>query len=304
MAKMLSPRKPTPMMWFVILLVIACGLALGLPPDPHELARLHISAIGYRVAITTLLIPYALIWYTGFYVLAKLQEYCRYVKKTKEGVAFRKITAGIGVLAFGLVIPTIISLILDDIAQHTISFAVPDTIINTYITLLVPVLSLTLINGGSYFLMATTKARASLASMRVFAVLFILLSVVFTFLVMRNHAMRHSLHLNTVLLILTFIVPYLYAWYAALMSAFELRLYSQFVKGLLYRRALVQFSSGIAIAIFGSIAIQFVQATIAERVSKSLGSLLVIEYVLLLIVAAGLLVMAAGTRKLKKIEEV
>jgi len=65
------------MTWFVILVVVAVGLALGLQPDPEAVRQLHTTETAYRLAIAALLVPYILIWYTGFYTFAKLQEYSR-----------------------------------------------------------------------------------------------------------------------------------------------------------------------------------------------------------------------------------
>lgn len=297
-------KKPTPMLWFAILFVVAAGLALGLPPDPHSLAQLHISSFTYRVAIFILLFPYALVWYVGFYAYAKLQEYLRTLRGSQEAYAFRKLTIGMGVLAFGLIVPTIISLILNNIAMHHPGFDAT-IVINEYIALLTPLLAFSWLNSGTHALVATTKIRPQLNSMRWFAAVFLLLSAVFTHLIVFDHNRHHNpYHLSLFWLILTFILPYLYAWFVGLVAAFELRLYARHVKGLLYKRALVQFSSGLTIAILGSIISQFVNSTSAARASTSLDFVLLLDYILVLIIAAGLLMIAFGIRKLKRIEEV
>src|SRR5690242_19548072 len=97
----------TPITWFVILSLIAIGLALGLPPDPHTVKQLHTTATTYHLAVAVLLIPYVIIWYASFYAFAKLQEYSRPLKKSRDGSAFHTITLGMGTLAISLVVPTI-----------------------------------------------------------------------------------------------------------------------------------------------------------------------------------------------------
>jgi len=104
-------------------------------------------------------------------------------------------------------------------------------------------------------------------------------------------------------LVVTYIVPYLYGWMVGLLSAYELRTYANNVKGVLYRSAVGQFATGIAVTVLGSIAIQFINITLAKRVGGSLGMVLLINYVLLAVVAVGLVMMALGTKKLKRIEE-
>jgi hypothetical protein len=102
----------------------------------------------------------------------------------------------------------------------------------------------------------------------------------------------------------SFIVPYLYGWTVGILSGYDLRLYAKTVRGSLYQRAIKQFSSGILITILGSIAIQFVNITLSQRTEKSLGLILLADYVLLILVAVGLINIALGTKKLKRIEEV
>jgi hypothetical protein len=296
--------KLTPMKWFVILLIIAVGLALGLPPDPESLRQLHISSLEYRIAILSLLIPYTIIWYAGFYAFAKLREYSKPLGGTTDGEAFRKITFGMGILAFGLIVPTIITLILGNIAAHHVGFEPAATIIDNYITLLLPLLSLFIIGNGTRILVRSVRGWSKKAGLRWFSPWFILLCVFFMHLTFNNYYVHNSYHLNLYVLMVTFVTPYLYAWLLGFLCAYELRLYARYVKGVLYKRALKRFSSGIAFTIGGSIAVQFVNVTLASRFNRSLGSLLIIEYILLIVVAIGLVLMALATKQLKKIEEV
>lgn len=301
---MMTRNKITPMMWFAILATITAGLALGLPPDPTTLHQLHISTVAYRVAIVTLLIPYGIIWYAAFYAWGKLQEYWRTIKEFEDGRAFRNIMVGMGVLAFGLILPTAIGLILENIVMHHPGFKPASVIISNYMALLVILVAFIYINNGTHMLTKINKSRLSLSSIRIFALLFIIIATVFTCLVIDYHAHHHAVYyLNTPLLITTFIIPELFAWFAALLSAYEFKLYAKYVKGLLYRKMLQQFSNGIVVVIAGAVAIQFVDNTFAAKVSHSLGSLLLVEYILLAIVAVGLTLMALGAKKLKKIEE-
>jgi hypothetical protein len=297
-------KKLTPMHWFVILAVTTAGLALCLPPDPQTLRQLHITSLVYRIAITLILVPFGIIWYTAFYAFTKLMEYSRAIKGSEDGQAFAKITAGMGVLAFGLVLPTTISLVLQNIAMHHQGFKAVDVIVTNYLNLLV-LASFLIIGNGTRLLANMAKYRPSLAGIRFFALLFISLSVLFTYLVIHFHEKHPDVYyLPTPLLLTTFIIPYLFGWFMALLSAYEFGLYAKYAKGLLYRQALRKLAQGIVVTILGSVVVQFVTSTVALKYSHSLGSLLAIEYILLLIIAVGLTLMALGTKKLKKIEEV
>lgn len=293
----------TPMTWFVILAALAIGLALGLPPDPQALHTLHTSAASYRIALAAILIPYIIIWYTAFYAYAKLREYAQPLKQERDGAGFHKIAAGMGALAFSLVIPTIISLVLNNIAQHHASFRAASVVITNYLSVFPALISLLIIYNGSRMLISLFRGRTRQLDFRWHAPWFMLLCVIFSHLALQNQHRYHVYHLNSWVLIVTYIVPYLYVWMVGLLSTYNFYTFAGTVKGLLYKQAVRRFANGIAVVIIGSIGIQFFDVTFAKRIS-SLGSVLLIDYVLLVIVAVGLILMALGAKKLKRIEEV
>jgi hypothetical protein len=293
----------TPMTWFVILTLVTIGLALGLPSDPQAIARLHTSEVAYRFAVAAVLIPYVLIWYTSFYAFAKLQEYSRLIKGTKDGAAFHKIAVGMGVLAFSLVVPTMLSLTINSIAAHNPSLKPAAVIIHNYMGLFPGMVAFLLLCNGSRMLLHTTKEGVSKLDIRWHAPWFLLLSVAFSHLAIENFYRGNPYHLTLWLLVVSFIVPFLYGWMVGLLSAYHLYWYAKTVKGMLYRQAVRWFAYGIIVTVFASIAIQFINVTLGQRIDQSLSSLLLAEYVLLIIVAAGLILMALGTKKLKRIEE-
>jgi hypothetical protein len=299
--------KLSPMRWFAILFVLLCVLSLALPPDPQALKTFHITPTGYRLVIVFLLIPEALLWYASFYAFAKLHEYASFIKGSKEHSALQRISLGMGVLAFGLIIPSIIALPLNYIAAHHEGFRATAAILNHYFSLLVALISFSLLRGGSQRLVGSgiTIRRGSLLGMRLFAIFFIVLAVFYSYTTL--HTRRFSgnpYYMGVFPLMVTIIIPYLYAWFEGMVSAYNLRLYSKHVKGLLYKQAFLQLSFGLVITIIGFIFVQFITSTLGARTDKSLGYILVLIYILLAILIAGLGLMAWGTRKLKRIEEV
>jgi len=159
-----------------------------------------------------------------------------------------------GVLAFGLVIPTIISLILTNIAIHQPSFKVPATIINNYLGLFPGLIAFLLLYNGALKLVGTVRDKTRKLDLRWHAPWFLFLGVAFTYLTLQNRYRFHPYHLPVWLLVTTIIVPYIYGWMVGLLSTYELRTYAHTVKGLLYKEAVKQFASGIAVAIIASIA--------------------------------------------------
>jgi hypothetical protein len=303
--KPIQALKLTPMKWFVLLTVVSSVLALVLPPDPQTLHDYHLSSFSYRLVILFLLLPYGLIWYASFYAFAKLSEYTRLLKDAGEEQAFRKVTAGMGILAFGLLVTAIMSTILNEIVSYHHGFKPTATIINNYAALLVSLLAFTYMGTGAHILAMTVKTRATLNGVRLFGLLFVLLSVAYTrATVTEHHYGNNPYYLNIYVLVITFVIPYLYAWYIGMVCAFNFWHYSNGVKGVLYKKAFSQLSYGLLVTIVGFIAIQFLTSTFANSTGESLTFILLIIYVLLAILIVGLSLMALGTKKLKKIEEV
>jgi hypothetical protein len=294
----------TPMRWFAILFVVAIGVALGLPPDPHAVRELHTNPFAYRVAVAALLIPYSLIWYMGFYALAKMQEYSGPLKDTPDGRAFRKVTFGLAALAFNLIVPTIIELILTNIGVHNPSFKTAGEIISNYINLFSGLITFLLIFNGAQLLGRTVKNRGHSFDIRWHAPWFLLLSVVFAYLTIHNQFTGEEYHLSVPLLLVTIILPYTYSWLLGMLAAYEFGSYSKHVRGMLYKRSAKYLSRGIATVVTSSILIQFLTVTIAPHFRHSLSAILALDYLLLIIMAAGLYQISLGTRRLKKIEEV
>lgn len=301
-------KTPTsaPVIGFILLVAITVALAVGLSPDPQAVQQLHTTDTAYRLAVLALLVPYGVIWYAAFYAFTRLLKYAHAIKGYADGKAFRKITIGMGVLAYGLVLPTTVSLILQNIAMHYPEFKPAKIVIGNYLTILVVLITFAFIGSGTRLLANAVKQRPGLAGMRVFALLFIVLSVVFTYLVTTHQADHpHVYYLDIPWLIITFIIPYLYGWSMALTSAYEIGIYAKYAKGSLYRRALQLLSRGIIITVAGSVTIQFLNNTfIAATAGQSVGSVLLVDYGLLAIVGVGLSMMAFGTKKLQKFEEV
>jgi hypothetical protein len=300
--------KLTPMRWFGILVVIAFIVTLALPPDPQSLKLYHLSNLSYRIVILFLLLPYSAIWYAVFYAFSKLLEYTRYLKNAKEEKAFRKITLGMGILAFGLIIPTIISSVLNEIADYHHGFKATAVIINNYMALIVAIAAFTYMGSGARILVQTVKSRATLNGARLFGIIFIVLGVLFTRSVIHNHNITNGwndpYHLSLYPLMITIIIPYLYAWFIGMICAYDFKLYSSGVKGVLYKKAFSQLSVGVAVTILSSIAIQFITSAFGGRTDKSLAFILLLIYVFIVILLVGLGFLALGTQKLKKIEEV
>lgn len=298
-------RKPSAMMWYGVLVVIGAVLALLMAPDVAILHTLHISDAAYRIAVFTVIPPYALIWFSAFYAYDKLRGYAKKVRPSQEAEPFQTIADGVRFLAWGLALQTIISIVLNAFASWHSGFGAASTILSHYIMLAVPLVGFTMIGNGTNALTAIVHTRPSRVGMRLFALAFIIVGTFFVRLVMHGHGADDGQYrLSAYPLLLTIIIPYLYAWFLGLLSAYELWLYAQKIKGVLYKRALARLSGGIAIVIVASIAVQYLTGVSGNSGRVSLAPFLVMVYCLLAVQAAGYALIAFGAKRLQKIEEV
>jgi len=297
--------KSTPMTWFTILLIITSLLAILVPANPASLHSLQISEAAYRLVMVTLLVPYAIIWFAAFYGYDQLERYSRALIFTGEGQAFHKIANGLGVLAWGLIVQVLLSLIFNAILLSHPGFDGVKTIVDGYFGLAIALIAFVFIENGTYELVQLVRAHHSHAISRAIIVVGAIIGALFQHVIFLNQATGNNPHhLSTYPLLFTIIVPYIFTWIIAIVSVYELNLYATKVKGLLYKHALQFLANGLSVVILLSVTIQFIDAATNPGTNSSLAVILLYDYLLLAAVALGFVLVAVGAKRLKRIEEV
>lgn len=298
-------KRRSAMVSFIILFVITVILALVIPPNPDTLHLLHITPGIYKFIVLTLLLPYGLIWFTAFYGYEQLRDYAATLSNTTEGRAFRKISLGLQVFAWGLILSTILALLLGAITDMNPGFVAAQAIINHYVTLGLALVAFTLIGDGTYILADLVGARRTKRTIRWMIASLAIVGLLFARLVVQNiNRNDNPYYLPIVWLLFTVVAPYIYTWAIGMIATHDLRMYTNQIRGVLYRQALRSLADGLTIIIVSSIAIQYVTAAFIRRPGAPLGAILLIDYGLLAIEAAGFAMVAIGSKRLKKIEEV
>lgn len=298
-------RKVPAFTWYGILVAAYIILSLSVPIDSHALHMLHLSSVEYRVFIFAVIVPYTLIWLAAFYAYNNMQSYAKRIHTSPEGLAFKQLANGILVMAWGLAIPAILSVILNAIAAQHYGFKGTATIINNYATLLVPLIAFSYISSGTRRLSDSLHSRPSLVGVRLFVIAFVTMGVFYCYLTLRARFLHGDpYHLPTVLTLLTIVIPYLFAWFMGLLATLELTMYATKIHGLLYKRSLNMLASGIAMVIVSSIFIQYITVIFAYKGNFTLGILLVLIYILLIGEAIGFVLISTGSKRLKRIEEI
>ena len=96
-------------------------------------------------------------------------------------------------------------------------------------------------------------------------------------------------------MIVSVIIPYLYAWFIGLLAAYEILQFSVNTPGLLYRRALLYLVTGLVAVIVSSIALQYINSVVLPRTGDLLFNYkLLLTLVVRVVSGIGFFVMAIG----------
>lgn len=296
--------------WYTLLAVLYVILIFILPPNEVAKHDYNLSTFEYRIVSFAIAIPSLLVWLAAFVGYAKLKEYAAAIRRTPEGIYYDQLAVGCSWLAWSLPIGALVPLLLNSIADVHDVFHPAAIIISNYAGLILPLIGFSMIAGASRGLMTNVKARFSLASARFIIVTFLALGVLYCFLAF-SHFDLNSLgstnnpyFLPAWLMVITVIVPYLYAWFMGTLAVYEITLYSKKAPGVLYRQALTLLVSGLSAVILSSVALQYING-----IQPQVGHL-VINYKLLFVLlfriigGVGFVLLGIGAGRLRKIEEV
>lgn len=303
-------RFSSPLNSYIILTVLFFLLIAVVPVSTTAMHNYNMSAQQYRILLFMVELPLAFVWFAAFYSYAKLNDYAKIVSKTAEGHGFERLALGSKWLAWGLVLPTIISLATNGFANNHTGFHSAAIIVVNYLNVIFPIIAFSLISQGSHMLTVSQRLRPALLSIRLMMLAFIILGVVFcflTFLHLDLHNPSSSLnpyYLPIWLLIFSVIIPYLYAWFVGLFAAQELILVARNVKGVLYRQALQLVASGVGLVVVSSIGVQYLRSVVPRTGHLALNTVLVTTYLIYLVLVLGFVLISMGANRLKKIEDI
>lgn len=299
--------KPARSMQYFVLVVAAYALLALLLPISETTTDPNLSLASSKLFALVATLPLFFTWFVAFWCLGALQKYSNAIHTATDGKSFRTITLGVGVLTWGLVVPAFFALAASTISANNPTLQKAAIITQNYISLLFPLIGFSLIGLGTRLLLLKTKRNyASLPASRILLLLFASLGAVYSYFVLHLREEHiESFYLPTALLIATLIIPYLFAWFAGLVAAYDISLVARVTKGIIYRRGLNWLSVGLVTVIVMSILLQYLNSLIISgNVDFPLKALVLIDYLLLTGVASGYCMMIAGVQKLQQIEDV
>ncbi|HSW37112.1 MAG TPA: hypothetical protein VLG37_01945 [Candidatus Saccharimonadales bacterium] len=296
--------------FYVVLAILYVILTLLLPSSHATRQTYHLSSLQYHVLLLLVILPVLLIWFAAFYGYAKLQEYAHLIQDTTEGPDYQRIASGVKWLAWGIPIPSFVSLVLNAITDSHPGFRSPSIIVSIYLNLLIPLVAFTLISTGTRGLLDKARIRLRANEIKLTILAFVVIGVGFCYLIFQHldlryaNSARNPYYLPLWLVITTITIPYLYTWMIGLLSCYEMHLIAKQTKGVLYQKAIRRLSVGLVSIIGTSIALQYLRSLMPRSGYLALGVALIMTYLVLVLAAIGYALIAYGAKKLKKIEEV
>jgi hypothetical protein len=278
-----------------------------MPPNQATLVAYHLNEAGYRaLLIAVVALPAFLTWLAAFYGYNQLGQYAKLVVDAREGAAFETLRRGVKWLALYLPVVSIIALLLAAIANTHSGFRPFADVSTNYMTIFVALGAFWTLNKGARQLAELSGVRPGLFKMRILALSFIILGVLYCYFIIRHgfDPATSPYHLPLGWLLMTNVVPYFFAWILGLLAVLDIDAYAGKVTGILYRQALRILSAGLLTVIVTSILIQYVNSANLQQGRFIFGAVLVMRYMLYACLAAGFGLVAHSAKKLQQIEKI
>jgi hypothetical protein len=291
------------------LLIILYPLLTLIPKPPDKILKTYgLTDSSYYLVIVPIVVLLIAIWLAGFYGSLNLKKYSSLIRDSRDGRAMNLISNGLLVLSLSMPLTAVVGAISALIERNDLGAIAGLTIFSNYLALVLMGISFMLITIGSERLYDIVRGKTTPWPQKVWVLSFIVFSTLYTYFIIfqssQSEALRKSFYMPVWLLLISLVIPYLYIWYRGINAAYCMYEYRLNVKGNVYKSSLSLLAGGITMVIISSVATRTI-TTLANKLSSlHLTPLLFIIYALLTLIGGGFLLIAAGARRLRKIEEV
>lgn len=297
--------------FFVGLMAVYVLFTLFLPVNHAAAQEYHLSAAQYHYLLLIVRLPIIAVWCIAYYSYYRLQQYAQKIKNTDEGYNYAIIAKGMGWIAWGLLIPSLLSSILGAIASQHPGFKAAALIITNYAYMLVSLAAFTYIGNGVHGLFSQAKASFTVQQVRALIGTLVIIGVIFCVLIAEQLHRPQNLgdaynafYMPNWLVWATLVIPYLSAWFIGFFAALELILVSQQTSGVIYRFALQLLAAGLVLIIVSFSGLQYLRSVMPRSGHLTISSTLIASYAIYGVGAAGYGMLASGTKRLKRIEDI
>lgn len=288
--------------WFYIVVTVAYIATFLLP---RTISNLPLLPDGQqRLIALAVVIPMVIIWFLAFYGSATLHSYAKTIHDSDDGKQVATLATGLLIVALSLPVGSLGMALSNIVSLHDPDAAIVIRVIRNYVSMLLPLVGFLLINYAAYGLSNIARHRPRFRDSQLLIAAYVVISAVYCYAILSSPNVDAIYHLPPWLLMLTLVVPYLFTWYTGLLAAYEVRLYAKNVPGKLYRRSWNSLSLGLAAIVIAQILIQYSVTFTIRLQNLQMMRLFVTIYILLAAMSVGYVLVAAGAKRLKKIEEV
>jgi hypothetical protein len=302
--------------YYVLLFILTVIYLIGtfaVSPDKASLAKYHIDATQLRVLSLTIVVPLLAIWFAAFYGLVNLGKYAERINGTRDGEGFKYLVISLTFLAFSFPVNSLISGFLKYLVNNGTIIQATSTIITTHLSLAFSLIAYIFLAIGSQRLLKTIKKAKVRKSYRVgAAVALFLIAIPYVYAALTNPSREvavapslvASYYMSDILTVTTILAPYIILWGIGISGVLQLYAYKRTVGGNVYKKSLSKITFGFLAVILANIFVQFLTTLATIYAGWGLGTILILVYLLLVVVAIGYVFIALGAKGLAKIEEV
>lgn len=311
------PAKPTARKipaWLAygLLTLVTAGYAAAtiLTPISPRANTYGLTIQQIRELQLTLVIPVILVWFTALWGSLRFKRYALSIYDGADGKALNSVANGLLVLVAQLALGSLLQAI-SRFLLHWAS-AATITIVTNYVAVALSLIAFSLIYRGAWQLAKLVQFRSFRRNQVLGFVILVIVGILYAWLLAYNPDRLRSLdpgkivpyYLPDWLLLPTIVVPYIITWGFGFMASAAIRSYQRNAVGILYRKPLARLSAGLFIIILSLTLLQLITALGPSLVHLGLQAILGLLYGLILVYAAGHILVALGARQLSKIEEV
>ncbi|HET9098550.1 MAG TPA: hypothetical protein VFN51_02945 [Candidatus Saccharimonadales bacterium] len=295
---------------YLLLIVAYLYQSLVVPPNPSTLHLYHITAGHLKLLLLTIEIPYVVIWLIAFYGFLRLRDYATKIRGEKDGQGFFTLSQGLFLLVLWLPISSVMTNFFKQYYTGHPASTASLVRLQVYIDLLLLLVGFYLIYLGSQRLLkviSDTKFSASLPII----LLFIAYASFYVMLALHDPSRRYPADGVAVatyyepdwLITLTVLIPRLCYWFLGIQAVYNLFVFRNNVKGIIYKNGIKTFAIGISGTILITMLLRSLQSISTTLVKFHLNFLLIIIYLLLIVIAGAYIYVARGSVQLQKLEE-
>jgi hypothetical protein len=278
---------------------------------PISSNRFNLTPAKTHLLQVCIALPIILIWLAALYGAERLKTYSEVIKNYPDGKAMGTLAAGLTILVASIVINGLVSILRPWALRD--GWLPAFTIINNYLSIIIPLIGFWIMYRGSTQLLKTTKVvRKYTARWIPISIVLAAIAAVYLLVIM-NYDYRNatpdptkysSFYLPDWLIVISLVIPYLVAWGLGIKAALNVAAYRQEVKGTIYKNALKWLVAGVLLVVAFAVSLQLLIAFSTYFSKAGLAAILAIVYLIIIFYAVGYLVIASGARKLNAIEKV